>query len=107
LVVAADPFFDTRREQLIAAAARHSMPTNYFERGFIDLGGLVSYGTSLAAVYRDVGLYAAKILEGEKPADLPVQQPTKFELAINLKTATTLGLTVPPILMAQADEIVE
>jgi putative ABC transport system substrate-binding protein len=107
LIIAADPFFDTRREQLIAAAARHSMPTNYFERGFIELGGLISYGTNLAAVYREVGFYAARILKGEKPADLPVQQPTKFELTINLKTAKALGLTVPPILMAQADEVIE
>lgn len=107
LVVGADPFFDVRRGQLVAAAARHSVPTTYFAREFVDAGGLISYGTSLSGVYRLVGQYAARVLKGEKPADLPVQQPTRFELVINLKTAKSLRLTVAQSLLAQADEVVE
>ena len=107
LMVSADAFFFAQRERIVALAARYAVPAAYELQEFVDAGGLISYGPNVASLRRQVGVYAGKILKGAKPVDLPIQQPTKFDLMINLKAAKALGLTVPPTLLARADEVIE
>ena len=107
LLVGDDPLFDVQNEQLVRAAARHRILTMHYVRDFAVNGGLISYGLSFDEMANQVGVYLGRVLEGAKPADLPVQQPTKIELVINLKTARALGITVPPTLLARADEVIE
>ena len=107
LLVGADPFYFTRRDHIVSLAARHAIPTIYHQREFAVAGGLMSYGTDLVDAMRQVGVLTGRILRGEKPADLPVMQSTRFEMVINLKTAKTLGLTIPQTLLSFADEVIE
>jgi ABC-type uncharacterized transport system substrate-binding protein len=107
LVVNGAPFFTSERRRIVALAARHRIPTIYDQRDYVSVGGLISYAASFTDAYRRAGVYAARILKGAKASELPVMQPTTFELTVNLKTAKALGLTVPPSVLARADEIIQ
>ena len=107
LLIGNDAFFVNRREQIVALAARHAVPTIYTFRSFAESGGLMSYSTDLVEVYRQIGVYVGRILKGEKPADLPIVQPTKFELVINLKTAKALDVKISDNLLSLADDVIE
>jgi putative tryptophan/tyrosine transport system substrate-binding protein len=105
--VSADPMLVSERRRIVELAGRSRIPAIYFDRTFAEAGGLLSYGTDLFALYRSASIYVDKILKGATPAELPVQQPTQFELVINLKTARTLGLTIPPAILLRADRVIE
>jgi putative tryptophan/tyrosine transport system substrate-binding protein len=107
LLVTVDTFFFTRRALIVTLAARHVLPTVYYSREYADIGGLISYGPNNDNIYELTGIYTGRVLKGEKPADLPVAQPTKFEMVINLSTAKALSIDVPPTLLALADEVIE